>query len=317
LFGYQIISKIDSHEINELINATKNNFKYVIKQYTPNEIDSVSKIVLLDRGYIELISKVISNVANSVIIIDDYGISRELRSYLNELEKNGHKMIVKYNADEEYTACKIASLVARYARINEVDNINKKYKLIDERTNCNIIPGAGSASNTQTKRYLIEYRKQNPYSNFPPFVRTKWRNVQQIEDEYPKRSDNFTLNCPYCKTNIRLLLIRYSQKNGSRIYCSNCDNLISTSFFGKYFSNTVIALDTSSILSRIVSKDLKTNGYFKGKRFLIPTFVFEEIDTKGPNLKAGGRNEITELTNKKNKEILLEVVDTYLLAHGL
>ena len=190
LMKYKNVRELDRYEINKLINTLTNKFRFIIKQYTPNEIDSTSKIVLLDRGYVELISKIINRISNSIIIVDDYGVSNKLRTYLLKLTLNGHKVIVKHSADEEYTACKLASLVSRYSRLNELDDINKKYRLVDNRKNYDLIPGTGAPSNSQTIRYLIEYRKQNPFSHFPSFVRKKWKNVQEIEKKYPKKSSN-------------------------------------------------------------------------------------------------------------------------------
>jgi rRNA-processing protein FCF1 len=99
------------------------------------------------------------------------------------------------------------------------------------------------------------------------------------------------------------------------MYCSNCSNLIAIDFFNTRFLNNPIALDTSAIISRIVSKDLKSSGYLKGKKILIPSFVYDEIESKRPSLKKGGQSEIESLSN--NSEITTEDVDTYLLAHGL
>lgn len=194
LIKHKNIRQLDHFEVNKLIDKTTNKFRFIIKRYTPNEIDSDSKIVLLDKGYIELISKIINKISNSVIVVDDYGVSNELRTFLSRLTKKGHKIIVKHSADEEYTVCKVASLVSRYARLKELDDINRKYKLVDNIKECGLTPGTGSPSNSQTVRYLIEYRKQNPFSNFPSFVRKKWKNVQAIESRYPKRNTSIDLD---------------------------------------------------------------------------------------------------------------------------
>ncbi len=52
-----------------------------------------------------------------MIAIDDYGIGSELKDYIKTIEKDDVKVIVKHKADEEYTACKIASLGARDLRV--------------------------------------------------------------------------------------------------------------------------------------------------------------------------------------------------------
>lgn len=179
-------------------------------------------------------------------------------------------------------------------------------------------PGSGSASNIITERYLIEYRKNYPFSEFPPFVRKKWNNVIQVEIKHPKQIDKFFIPCFYCKKSLTLIYMRYNINIGTKLYCPECGNLIPVPEFKKYFNSRLIALDTSTIISRIVSKDLHSTRILQGNKFLLPTFVYEELDTKGPNLKKGGQKEILELKEMKMKGIIeFEDVDTHLLAHGL
>jgi uncharacterized protein YacL len=51
-------------------------------------------------------------------------------------------------------------------------------------------------------------------------------------------------------------------------------------------------MDTSALISRILSKDLATSKYLNGCCFIIPSVAYEEMDTKQPSKKAGGANEI-------------------------
>ena len=83
-------------------------------------------------------------------------------------------------------ACKIASLGARALRVKEIEELDKKFILIEEQTGEKIYPSAGSSSNINTKRYLKLFRKQNPTLDFPAFVRTKWNNVKLIDIKYHK-----------------------------------------------------------------------------------------------------------------------------------
>jgi ribonuclease HII len=121
-----------------------------------------------------------------MVAIDDYGIGSELKDYIKTIEKEDVKVIVKHKADEEYTACKIASLVARALRVKEIDELNKKFVLVEESTSKKIYPNSGSSSNSNTEKYLKVFRKQNPTLDFPSFVRKKWNNVKLIDRTYPK-----------------------------------------------------------------------------------------------------------------------------------
>ena len=110
-----------------------------------------------------------------------------MKRFLNSLKSQGIEVIAINKADEQYTACKIASLIARKARIEEIENINKTDFLDSQTSNELILPGSGSSSNPNTARYLIEYRKKFPASEFPSFVRKKWKNVLEIETKFPRK----------------------------------------------------------------------------------------------------------------------------------
>lgn len=99
--------------------------------------------------------------------------------------------------------------------------------------------------------------------------------------------------------------IRYI-KNNTKLYCSKCDNLIEVKDFRKNFHGRLIALDTSVIISRIVSKDMNSSQYFEGNTFILPSFVYQELDNKGPNLKKGGLSEISTLEDLKGSKLMLE-----------
>ena len=78
------------------------------------------------------------------------------------------------------------------------------------------------------------------------------------------------------------------QTTGTKLYCTYCSNLITATEFTGYFTHNLIAVDTSAIISRIVSKDLKSAAYFSENNILLPTFVYEELDSKQPDKKKGG-----------------------------
>ena len=180
------IRELTENNIERMRNKIQNKYIFSYKKYTANEIDEHSLNILLDKGYKYLLSRIIGNKTNLIIAIDDYGIGSELKNYIKTIENNNVKIIVKHKADEEYTACKIASLGARYLRIKEIEEINTKFVLVEESSGKKIYPDAGSPSNINTEKYLKLFRKQNPTLDFPHFVRTKWKNVKQIDNKYPK-----------------------------------------------------------------------------------------------------------------------------------
>lgn len=183
------IRELTSNEINYIYNEISNLFNSEIKTYSASEIDVGSKNQLLDSGYIELISKILQGKSNVSVVIDDYGIKDELKKFLSSLESQGIEVIAINKADEQYTACKIASLIARKARIKEIENINRTNFLESQTSNESILPGSGASSNPDTARYLIEYRKKFPTLEFPSFVRKKWKNVIEIETRFPRKND--------------------------------------------------------------------------------------------------------------------------------
>jgi len=310
--------ELKKQEIIQILNAIDGTYQSNLKIYSACDIDNNTKNILLDRGYIELISKTIMEKSNVSVIIDDYGIRPEMMKFVNDLKKKEIEVIVKTKADEEYTAVKIASLVARKARLEEIEHTNSEYVMVDKEKQEMIFPESGSASNPNTVRYLIEFRKRNPYAEFPPFVRKKWKNVQEIEKKYPRQSSGLFVKCHYCSAELTRIDVQYDKQKGSKLYCTKCANLIAVSHFQAYFNKNLITLDTSTLISRIVSKDLKSNCYFKNNCFLIPTFVYDELDTKQPDKKKGGLNEISALSEFKRQGIIgFDDVDTHTLAHGV
>ena len=128
----------------------------------------------------------------------------------------------KHKADEEYTACKIASLVARQARLDEIDHINKTNSLVEDGTMDMISPGSGAASNLMTEKYLALYRQKFPDAEFPPFVRKKWANIERIAKKYPRRTVGLFVVCNSCKEHLRRIEIMYEKINGTKFYCPKC-----------------------------------------------------------------------------------------------
>ncbi|MGB8159555.1 MAG: hypothetical protein WCE93_05355 [Nitrososphaeraceae archaeon] len=51
---------------------------------------------------------------------------------------------------------------------------------------------------------------------------------------------------------------------------------------------------------------MNSSQYFEGNTFILPSFVYQELDNKGPNLKKGGLSEISTLEDLKGSKLMLE-----------
>ncbi len=105
---------------------------------------------LLDMGYMKLISEIMPQSKNMVIIIDDYQTRATFNTYLSNLRNQGIRIIDVMKADEKYVACKIASLVARISRKMNIEHLNNKYRLryqYSDTQTIDVVPDAGSPSN--------------------------------------------------------------------------------------------------------------------------------------------------------------------------
>ena len=179
IFDTLNMKDLNEHEILEKYNKIKKYCKISKIKCEVSEIDETSKNTLLDQKYEELLSEAISGKEKLCVIIDDYGIKRGLKSFLESLESKGNVVIVEHKADEKYPACLAASVVARKERFEEIRHLNTKFNVQDE-SGKTIYPGTGNAANPQTAEYLEAFMKLYPSKDLPPFVRRKWSNVQKL-----------------------------------------------------------------------------------------------------------------------------------------
>ena len=182
IFDIQNIKILEEHEILEKYDAIKKYCKIFEKKCEASEIDETSKNTLLDRKYKELINDAISGKENVCVIIDDYGIQRELKLFVDNLRSQGNTVIVVNKADEKYAVCQAASVVARKERFEEMRNINKEFS-VQDKTGEKIYPGSGNAGNPQTAQYLEAFMNLYPGKELPTFVRRKWSNAKKILKE--------------------------------------------------------------------------------------------------------------------------------------
>ena len=191
IFDTPNIKELNEIEILEKYNKIKKYCEISKIKCEASEIDETSKNTLLDQKYEELLSEAISGKEKLCVIIDDYGIKRGLKSFLENLESKGNVVTVENKADEKYPACQAASVVARKERFEEIQNLNTKFNMQDE-SGKTIYPGAGNAANPQTAEYLEAFMKLYPSKDLPPFVRRKWSNVKKLlQKKYSQKISQF------------------------------------------------------------------------------------------------------------------------------
>ncbi len=135
------------------------------KSVKPNQIKSKSIQSILNEKYLELL-KEISNkisVSNSRIVIDDFGLGKNLLEFLESLSKSGALILKKFHADDDYLETKTASVIAKYHRMNSLNILNQKYGFKD-------VPiGSGHLEDPQSILWIKEWKKLN--KTLPSFIR--------------------------------------------------------------------------------------------------------------------------------------------------
>lgn len=135
------------------------------KSVKPEQIKSKSIQSILNEKYLELL-KEISNkilVSNSRIVIDDFGLGKNLTDFLESLSKSGALILKRFHADDDYLETKTASVVAKYHRMNSLNILNRKYCFE------NIPIGSGHPEDPQSMLWMKEWKKLN--KTLPSFIR--------------------------------------------------------------------------------------------------------------------------------------------------
>ena len=107
IFDIQNIKDLSEYEIIDKYNKIKKYCKIFVKKCEASEIDLVSKNTLLDLKYTELLAEATSGKEKFCVIIDDYGITRELKSFLEKLRSNEDTIICENKADENMLHAKL------------------------------------------------------------------------------------------------------------------------------------------------------------------------------------------------------------------
>ena len=143
---------------------------YLIDKVLPVEIEerrSLNRI--LDQKYKGLLEKIIMgfDVNRIRIVIDNYGVGRDLTEYLEDLKGRGAEVVIESNSEDKYLETKIASIIAKRERLLELRGIG-------------VYLGTGNVSDKKTVDWLEDWYKT--YKEWPWFVKRSFRTIKRIEE---------------------------------------------------------------------------------------------------------------------------------------
>ncbi len=166
-----------------IISLDKEKVKVHAVRIPPASVDSENLRKLLDRAYIKVIDKILGELktVDVRIVVDDYMLEKDMQDKMLELKRMGVETIAEHDADQNYLEVKAASVIAKYLREKEIDEIrNNKEFQIDGLT-----IGTGSSNNPETLRWLKAWHKSN--KSWPWFVRKTFRTIAIIEGRKPSK----------------------------------------------------------------------------------------------------------------------------------
>jgi ribonuclease HII len=159
---------------------------FVIEKVPPREIDRYNLNRLLDVTYQRILSTLLDRAdpKDCRIVVDNYGVGPKLDGYLRDIERRGAEVIVEAGADDRYLEARVASVLARRERENELHAINS-----NEEFHVNgLSVGAGSSSSAQTLAWLAAWKKTG--KEWPKFIRRSYRPVYRLDGTGPPNKED-------------------------------------------------------------------------------------------------------------------------------
>ncbi|MCX7795838.1 MAG: hypothetical protein N2380_04895 [bacterium] len=144
-------------------------FCFLIEKISPREINGKENVnKLLDQRYKKLLEDLIEglDISRFRIVIDDYGVGSILAEYLTKLKKQGAEIVVVDKSEDKYLETRIASIIAKYERYVELENIGIPF-------------GSGSVGDKKTIDWLREWYRV--HREWPWFVKKSFKTIKRIE----------------------------------------------------------------------------------------------------------------------------------------
>jgi ribonuclease HII len=299
---------------------------FSIEKIPPWHVDKFNLNKIMDVVYQRILSLILLNVPTEScrIILDDYGIGRNLSQYLETLHKKGAEVRVESKADEKYVEVKLASIVAKRERVKVMEAINRSFSLP------NTPVGSGNAGDPETVKWLIEWKKTG--REWPWFVKQSFANVRKINGktaEYRKIDppikhellsrdsrtlfregklsvESLSVVCPTCGATSKSCKVT-PDENGLLVgRCNNCSGPINNLNTTLLYYCGYIVPDSSVIIAGTICKDLEKGRFFEGFTFFLHPKVFEECDNKGGRKELGRLSEFCSMGRVKGVKLGIE-----------
>lgn len=275
----------------------KRGMKYEYEVIQPYQIDRYNINKLMDQYYQLIISRLLFgiNPVDCRVILDDYGYGKILEDYFTHLKKAGTEIIARSKADEIFAEVKLASTIAKYYRVKGMHEIRENSTFMIEGEKI----GSGNAGDKQTSQWIQKWSESG--QGWPWFVRQSYKPIAKevlkenppinsnllsdiSKDEFAKGRlsvESLSLQCSSCGKSIRSAKIT---PNASKVNlvgrCINCsEELPGIMNTLRHYSGHIL-LDSSIIISKIISNDLDGSNFFEGITFILTSEVIEECDKK-------------------------------------
>lgn len=264
-----------------------------------------------DVVYQRLVSRVLLALDPAVcrITLDDYGIGKNLRGFLDVLAKQGAEVRVEAKSDEKYVEARVASVLAKWRRQQAMRGVATLFSLPDTPV------GSGNAGDSVTLDWLRRWKETG--KPWPWFVKTSFKTVRELEGKEGKATEtsppirhellspdarerlaegqlstaSLSLVCPECGATLTAAKLTPEPARGLLGRCLSCTKVITELDTTLRYYSGVALLDASVIIAGSISKDLERQGFFDGFALLLHPTVAAETDTEG------GRAELTKLAN--------------------
>ncbi len=162
-------------------------FFYIEERISPDDIDGFNINELLNITYIRVLKRIFPgriDAKDARIVIDDYGVSDELKDFASELERQGAEVVIATRSEDEYLETRLAAIIAKWLQVQTLEKIRQN----PEYTVDGLTIGSGNTNEDATLKWLKKWYKSG--KDWPWFVRKSYRTVYRMDEKLsrPKKS---------------------------------------------------------------------------------------------------------------------------------
>ncbi len=153
---------------------------FSMREVTASEIDELREVMNLNEIEIKAFVDVISRTDPDKVIVDlpEPDGDRFIRKLKSELPSDFQdvEFVAEHGADDEYPVVSAASIVAKSAREEHVEELKQKYGFDFK---------SGYAHDEEVSQFLRKYLEE--FGELPPEARESWKTCQRIVKESEQR----------------------------------------------------------------------------------------------------------------------------------